>query len=177
VLGIAAAKGWDEGAIARTAQRCASLFGESMSFIPFHESLASKPVPDPVLYIPTTIPAPNPLPISQPSPPKRPFFQPGTLRCPHVDCFGHQKDFEKPHRVVEHCIRVHQYDPRTNDSDSEERTVGGVHIDGFLQPVTVKLGWLGNGRVKAEKASKKKREGMRGREDTGAPEAIARVED
>jgi hypothetical protein len=177
VLGIAAVKGWDEGAIARTAQRCASLFDESMSFIPFHESLASIPVPDPVLYIPTTIPAPNFLPISQPPSLKRPFFQSGTLRCPHSDCFGHQKDFEKPHRVVEHCIRVHQYDPRTNDLDNEERTVGGVHVDGFLQPVTVKLGWLGNGRVKAGKASKKKRQGKREREDPGAPEAVASVED
>jgi hypothetical protein len=52
-----------------------------------------------------------------------------------------------------------------------------VHVDGFLQPVTVKLGWLGNGRVKAGKASKKKRQGKREREDPGAPEAVASVED
>jgi N-terminal acetyltransferase B complex catalytic subunit len=46
-------------------------------------------------------------------------------------------------------MRVHGYDPRSNDSDNEERTHGGVHIDGFLQPITAKQGWLGHGRSKA----------------------------
>jgi hypothetical protein len=173
VLGLAAVTGWDKLAIARTAQRCAALFGESMSFIPFHESLASKPVSEPVLYTPSTIPTPDFL--RSPAP-KRPFFQPGTLRCPHVDCFGHQKDFEKPYRVVEHCIRVHGCDPRTNDSENEERTVGSVHIDGFLQPVTVKSGWLGNGRVKAGKTSKKAKKARKDWEETDAPEAVVSVE-
>ena len=51
-------------------------------------------------------------------------------------------------------MRVHGYDPRTNDSDNEENKVGGVHIDGFLQPVTLKSGWLGLGRTKANKKIK-----------------------
>jgi N-terminal acetyltransferase B complex catalytic subunit len=46
-------------------------------------------------------------------------------------------------------MRNHGYDPRTNDSDNEERTHGGVHIDGFMQPITAKQGWLGHGRSKA----------------------------
>jgi N-terminal acetyltransferase B complex catalytic subunit len=154
VLGLAAIQGWDEGAVARTAQRCAALFGEGMSFMPFHEALALKPATEPVSYTPSVILPPNMPSISQPPTPKRPFFQTGTLRCPHVGCYGHDKDFALPYRVVEHCIRVHGYDPRTNDSDNEERTVGGVHIDGFLQPVTAKPGWLGNGRTKAGRASK-----------------------
>ena len=48
VLGLAAVQGWDAGALARTAQRCANLFGESMSFIPFSESKALKPTLEPV---------------------------------------------------------------------------------------------------------------------------------
>lgn len=46
-------------------------------------------------------------------------------------------------------MRIHGYDPRTNDSDNEERQHGGVHTDGFLQPITAKQGWLGHGRSKA----------------------------
>jgi N-terminal acetyltransferase B complex catalytic subunit len=162
VLGLAAVQGWDVGAVARTAQRCAALFGESMSFMPFHEALALKPVTEPVSYTPLVVPPPLVPPTQKPSTSKRPLFQIGTLRCPHADCFGHEKDFALPYRVVEHCVRVHGYDPRTNDSENEERTVGGVHIDGFLQPVTAKPGWIGNGRAKAGKASKTQRKGQSG---------------
>lgn len=160
VLGLAAVQGWDREAIARTAQRCAALFGESMSFMHFHETLALKPASEPVFYTPSAIPPPAVSLIPQPPTPKRPFFQIGTLRCPHVDCYGHEKDFALPYRVVEHCMRVHGYDPRTNDSDNEERTFGGVHIDGFLQPVTAKPGWLGNGRAKAGRANKMQKKGQ-----------------
>lgn len=175
VLGLAAVKGWDERAIARTAQRCAALFGESMSFIPFDESLASKPIAEAVHYTPSMIPAPTVLPASGSSASKRPFFQIGTLRCPHVDCYGHEKDFALPYRVVEHCMRLHGYDPRTNDSDNEERTVGGVHIDGFLQPVTSKPGWLGHGRSKAGKISKKQKIGEN--ESAGLVDAVVSIDD
>ena len=176
ILALAAVKGWDEGAIARTAQRCAVLFGESMSFIPLHEHEASKPVAEPVQYAPSTIPPlPGALSPRVPSVTKRPFFQVGTLRCPHMDCYGHHKDFALPYRVIEHCIRVHNYDGRTNDSDNEERTVGGVHIDGFLQPVTLKPGWLGHGRSKAGTVSKKQK---RAQEDDGNQlDAIVSIED
>ena len=158
VLGIAAVKGWDQKALARTAQRCAALFGEGMSFLPFHEDLAMKPVSEPVQYTPSTIPAPGSSIIGADRPTKRPYFQPGAIRCPHVDCYGHQKDFKVPYRTIEHCMRVHGYDPRSNDSDNEERTHGGVHIDGFLQPITAKQGWLGHGRSKAG-GKKRKTEG------------------
>lgn len=142
VLGLAAVTGWDQQALSRTAQRCAALFGESMSFIPIPEGRATQPAPQPIQYTPSTVPAPTTL-FQQPK--KRPFFQPGTLRCPHADCYGHEKDVKEPYRVIEHCIRVHKYDPRTNNSDNEERTVGGVHIDGFLQPIVARQ--KGKGRL------------------------------
>ncbi|KAF1365966.1 hypothetical protein EJ07DRAFT_51175, partial [Lizonia empirigonia] len=149
VLGIAAVKGWNQRALARTAQRCSALFGESMSFMPFHEDLATKSPANPALYTPSTIPAPREPIIGAPRSTKRPYFQPGAIRCPHIDCYGHHKDFAVSYRVIEHCMRIHGYDPRSNDSDNEERTKGGVHIDGFLQPITAKQGWLGHGRSKA----------------------------
>lgn len=149
VLGIAAVKGWDQNALARTAKRCSALFGERMSFRPFEEDLATKPLADPVQYTPATIHSPDGLPFNAPRPEKRPYYQAGAIRCPHPDCYGHHKDFRMAYRVIEHCMRQHGYDPRTNDSDNEERTHGGVHIDGFLQPITAKQGWLGHGRSKA----------------------------
>ncbi|KAF3035613.1 hypothetical protein E8E11_003259 [Didymella keratinophila] len=158
VLGIAAVKGWDQNALARTAKRCSALFGENMSFRPFAEDLAAKPLASPVQYTPSTIPLPSGLPFSAPRPEKRPYYQAGAIRCPHPDCYGHHKDFRMAYRVIEHCMRQHGYDPRTNDSDNEERTHGGVHIDGFLQPITAKQGWLGHGRSKAG-GKKRKTEG------------------
>ncbi|KAF9698942.1 hypothetical protein EKO04_002874 [Ascochyta lentis] len=149
VLGIAAVKGWNQQALARTAQRCSALFGESMSFMPFHEDLATKSSATPVLYTPSAIPAPSESANGVSRSTKRPYFQPGAIRCPHIDCYGHHKDFAMSYRVIEHCMRIHGYDPRSNDSDNEERTHGGVHIDGFLQPITAKQGWLGHGRSKA----------------------------
>ena len=74
------------------------------------------------------------------------------------------------YRVIEHCMRNHGYDPRTNDSDNEERTYGGVHIDGFMQPITAKQGWLGHGRSKA--GGKRRRT----EESEPAPAAEAREE-
>lgn len=149
VLGIAAVKGWDQKALARSAQRCSVLFGEGMSFRPFAEDRATKPLASLVRYTPSTIPSPSNAPFSVPRREKRPYFQAGAIRCPHADCYGHHKDFKLAYRVIEHCMRLHGYDPRTNDSDNEERTLGGVHIDGFLQPITAKQGWLGHGRSKA----------------------------
>jgi hypothetical protein len=145
VLGIAAAKGWDDRALARTAQRCAALFGESMSFAVHDESGATKPSTKRVHYTPTTIPAPRTQGII-PRVSKRPIFQDGTMYCPHLDCYGHRREFAMPYRVIEHCMRIHGYDPRTNDSDNEETTIGGVHVNNFLLPVAAKPGWKGYGR-------------------------------
>lgn len=164
VLGIAATKGWNERALLRTAQRCAALFEESMSFVSFDENLASHPTH----YTPSTILPSGGSSISTPLPLKRPLFQVGTLHCPHTDCWGHEQAFAIPYRVIEHCMRVHGYDPRDNDITNENRTVGGVHIDGFLQPVTVKPGWLGHGRSKAggEKSLELDLEGKQGEDKT-----------
>lgn len=139
ILGLASMTDWDEDAVTRTAQRCATLFGESMSFVALPEDSASLPILQPVEYIPSTVPPPL---LYEPQI-KRPCFHPGTLRCPHEDCHRHEEDFKEPYRVIEHCMRVHNYDPRTNDSDNEERRVGAVHIDGFGREVVARHGRKG----------------------------------
>jgi hypothetical protein len=83
---------------------------------------------------------------------------PNPLICPH--CPGSEQVFLKVSRLVDHIRRVHKYDPRVegpperllNDAagqgeddssdkssssgeDSDGYMVGGVHNDGFLQPV------------------------------------------
>lgn len=158
VLGLAAVKGWDERAIARTAQRCAALFGESMSFVPLSADIASQPVPARVEYAPSTIPAPDISSSARPSISKRPYFPAPSLRCPHPECYAHQKDFEYPYRVVEHCQHVHGYDPRTNDSDNEDKLLGGVHIDGYLQRITGEKSWVQRGKKRQKKEEQVKRE-------------------
>jgi hypothetical protein len=143
--------------------------GESMSLTMFDERLATKPTTGPVKYTPTTIPAPSII-SAEHSSPMRPLFRSGTLRCPHIDCYGHKKDFKTPYRVVQHCIRVHNYDPRTNDSDNEDRTVGGVHIDGFLQPIAAQRGWLERGKSRAGGERKKQR--LEQDDSTGAKDVV-----
>ncbi|KAF2440761.1 hypothetical protein P171DRAFT_435528 [Karstenula rhodostoma CBS 690.94] len=164
LLGLAAIAGFDKRVIESTAQRCSSLFGERMNFRTFDESLAKQPILEPVQYIPSMIPAPDEMQAEpdgavrgpesseqvRTSWAKRPYFDPGSLRCPHTDCPGSLKEFSGSSRLTQHVRRKHGYDPRTNDSDNEERTVGGVHIDGYLQPIWAKPGWLGHGRAKSE---------------------------
>lgn len=150
VLGIASMGGWDPRVIARATQRCAALFDESMAFHSLDEDVTNRPNWQTIQYTSSIIPAPDLLSSTNAAPDKRPFFEAGTLRCPHPDCRGYKEDFAIPYRVIEHVKRVHGYDPRTNDSDNEDRKVGGVHRDGFLQPVTAKQGWIGSGRAKSK---------------------------
>jgi hypothetical protein len=83
---------------------------------------------------------------------------PNPLICPH--CPVSEQVFLKVSRLVDHIRRVHKYDPRvegpperllnnaagqgeddssdkssSSDEDSDGYMVGGVHNDGFLQPV------------------------------------------
>lgn len=164
LLGLAAIAGFDKRVIARTTQRCATLFGEKMNQRTFNEDLATQPLTNPIPYTPSMIPGPDEMRLapkdaasksdivedeSRPMV-KRPYFDPGSLRCPHTGCPGSRKEYSGSSRLTEHVRRKHGYDPRTNDSDNEERTHGGVHIDGYLQPIWAKPGWLGHGRAKSE---------------------------
>ncbi|KAG9663273.1 hypothetical protein KCU64_g1418, partial [Aureobasidium melanogenum] len=83
---------------------------------------------------------------------------PDPLKCPH--CSASEYIFPKVSRLIDHIRRTHKYDPRiqepperlsnkvtgqdedgasdkssSSDEDSDGYMVGGVHNDGFLQPV------------------------------------------
>ncbi|OCL06441.1 hypothetical protein AOQ84DRAFT_77075 [Glonium stellatum] len=165
VIGMASLTGWSDRVVDRAAKRCAALFGESMAFRTLHEGSALKPAVEPILYTPETILAPDSAGIDgsetsdMANAEARPHWEPGCLICPHVHCWGHSKEFRIPYRVVEHLIRVHGYDPRIPSSDGENEMVGGVHIDGFLQPISAKQGWRGGDKAAvSDKRKKRKRE-------------------
>jgi hypothetical protein len=172
VLGIASMTGWNSQAVARTAQRCAALFGESMTFRAFDERIAMKPVAEPVQYDLNTLSGRDDMGMEGK---KRPFFQKGMLNCPHIECPDHDRKFKISYRVIEHVQRIHGYDPRTNDSDNEEgRTYGGVHTDGFLLPIHAQQGWLGGGRAKsaAEKSNERAKKEKQEKEESGSNSPI-----
>lgn len=88
----------------------------------------------------------------------RAWQPPDPLKCPH--CPASEYVFPKVSRLIDHMRRSHKYDPRiqepperllnrvagqgedglfdkpsSSDEDSDGYMVGGVHNDGFLQPV------------------------------------------
>lgn len=147
VLGLAAIRGWNQGAIARTAQRCAALFQESMSFIPLDADPIAQAVPDPVLYTPSTIPSPNGLVKSS---------RTGLDKCcPHTGCYANKKKLASLKR---HMREVHGYDYRTNDSDNADRTDGGVHVDGYLKPVIAQKERKSRSKSGGERGSNRKKQ-------------------
>lgn len=174
LLGVAAVSGWDPNAVERTAERCASLFGEGMGFRTLDEGSTGK---QGLEYIPAMVG-----PVGETDPrhaavPKRPHFTPGTLRCPHSDCSGSLRDHNGTNRLIDHMRRKHGYDPRTNDSDNEERTLGGVHVDGYLQPIWVKPGWLGHGRSKSQGVDPEATTRRRKRQKTASGSGVASAYD
>lgn len=131
VLGIASMGGFNERVIARTAQRCATLFGESMTFHSLYDNITkepNKPRWRTLEFTPSTIHAPDILTYSDSAPQSRPFFPNGTLSCPHPGCYGNKKQFPIPYRVIEHVKRVHKYDPRTNSSDNDDRNARPIYL-------------------------------------------------
>ncbi|CAD0110541.1 unnamed protein product [Aureobasidium uvarum] len=91
---------------------------------------------------------------------------PDPLKCPH--CPASEHVFPKVSRLLDHIRRGHKYDPRirdpperllskaagqdeedtsdnlnSSDEDSDGYMVGGVHTDGFLQPVLRHVGSRG----------------------------------
>lgn len=90
----------------------------------------------------------------------REWQPPDPLMCPH--CTSSETVYPKIKRLLDHIIRTHKYDPRIQPSlqnvdeesdevmtdSADEDMVGGVHNDGFLQPVRRRLDVRGGDLVK-----------------------------
>ncbi|KAF2084468.1 hypothetical protein K490DRAFT_68777 [Saccharata proteae CBS 121410] len=207
VLGNASLSGFDPAVIARTAKRCAGLFGEAMTFRMMHEDQALETPNASVEFRPDLAPSPGHLfsangeadsledsneelegtraqiiwddetmvcphtdceqhgrvhsqrwlliehikrrhyydpeaegaQIGKIHP--RPAWDGISLFCPHEYCNGHEKEFTRRYRLVEHIQRKHGYDPNEQLDSEGDELVGGVHVDGFMQPIGRKQGW------------------------------------
>ena len=97
----------------------------------------------------------------------RGWVAPDPLVCPFPSCRRAQEPFPASNRLVEHLVRAHKWNPRKEpppptlpaqnndagseppsgqaapwavDSDSDDEIVGGVHNDGFMQPLNFRKG-------------------------------------
>ncbi|KAL9095829.1 MAG: hypothetical protein Q9165_001826 [Trypethelium subeluteriae] len=127
ILNAASTIGWDRHVIHRAAQRCSALFGETMSFRILKEEDVQIPISAPIKYTPEKIP---PLPKCDDG------FVPELwdgedFLCPFPECpEGNDEPYTGTKILHEHMRHVHNYD------HFQERRVGAVQNDGFLQPIT-----------------------------------------
>jgi hypothetical protein len=167
VLGIAALVGWDPAVIDRAAKRCSSLFGESMSFRTMPETVAGCSEDKVAEYAPDTIPSVSDSEAEKEYDAELTAVK--GLFCPFKACARHHQAFTKQWRWREHLKRTHKLTidevdkietkhlklpDAANDVDSgspaveavvagedaDEDMLGGVHRDGFLQPIPDVLG-------------------------------------
>lgn len=146
VLGTASLTGWDTAVIDRAAKRCADLFGEGISFRTLIEGEGSSTGAETTHYLPGMISAVD----------RASGVHAGVatvqntgsgldlenLVCPHPTCPRHTEAFPLQRRLAEHIRRVHKYDPYAEGSAIGDM-YGGVHVDGFLQPIHARQGWRG----------------------------------
>lgn len=146
VLSVAALIGWDSDAVRRTSARCAALFDESMDLIEL-DTRGLRMIKS------GSAAATGPESASEDSRPviSSTGFTIDDLRCPHTTCERHSKPYDVRWRLNEHMRRTHRDDstsyrggykkrqtpPLQDDEDEAEDMVGGVHVDGFLQPISL----------------------------------------
>jgi len=175
VLGVASLVGWNSAVIARAARRCASLFGESISFRTMPETAVDDIEDEIVHYVPEMVPDFSDL--GSESEREREESSSIVIKglfCPFQHCTRHHQAYEKAWRWREHLRRSHKLRPNeiervesgvdrpTNSSTGKDKRsahsslptnkmIGGVHCDDFLQPIH------GNGRRGKDKRPRRRR--------------------
>lgn len=159
VLGSAALVGFSPDVIARSAQRCANLFGESMTMMELVEN-TSKADEDDVIttYVPEEIPdLDDELESSSDDNDEESLRMkmtaskvrtsvPGhyNVLCPIESCPRHVQGFSRVDHVKRHLKKIHKLSSvEANKLLKEEEMHGGVHVDGFLKPIKTATGVRG----------------------------------
>ncbi|KAK4178106.1 hypothetical protein QBC36DRAFT_210196 [Triangularia setosa] len=80
----------------------------------------------------------------------------GRHLCPFIDCPRAVEGFSRNANLQRHIRLVHQQEPPVvqitdDEEDSEDGLAGGVHIDGFLQPIKIRKGWRGDDAAKRQR--------------------------
>jgi hypothetical protein len=168
ILGLAAVAGVSSTAISRAATRCSAALNESMAFNLLCEEEASPKVGPPTIY------SPNDLHLHNPDARLIESISDWNLEkgCPFKDCnwYGRRywnKGSETNYGPLqEHLRRTHKwYMGRPSELDENLTGMsGGVHVDGFMQPIVPGVGW------RARDRKQRKHPGSRRSQQTGPSE-------
>lgn len=80
--------------------------------------------------------------------------------CPHPECERAVEGFGRRANMHRHLKLVHGRSPPASpassvvgrcDQDSMDEMEGGIHLDGFLQPIKVRKGWRGGDLIQRER--------------------------
>jgi len=159
VLGLAAIAGVPPAVISRATTRCSAALHESMAFNLLREEDTSQKITPPTIYRPNDVRHNDPD-SRLLEPPMNWTLEDG---CPFKDCswYGHRRQptgTDKKVRILEHLQRAHRWymGIPTELEESISDMSGGVHIDGFMQPIVPKSGWRARDR-KVRKTSSRAR--------------------
>ncbi|PQE04267.1 hypothetical protein CJF31_00004204 [Rutstroemia sp. NJR-2017a BVV2] len=157
VLGSAALVGFSPDVIARATQRCANLFGESMTMRTMVEGPVSAQAMDYLVeYHPgmipdledvedeMSVPASETAAITNTndssSVNRKPYY------CPNTKCPANKSGFKTSADLLKHVKTEHKISKKQIEElmfDSDDEMDGAVHVDRFLKPISGKRGWRG----------------------------------
>ncbi|KAK0747727.1 hypothetical protein B0T21DRAFT_354969 [Apiosordaria backusii] len=95
----------------------------------------------------------------------------GPHLCPFIDCGRAAEGFSRKANLQRHIRLVHHnaaqpVQTTDHEEDSEDELVGGVHTDGFLQPIKIRKGWRGDDTAQRQRKFRTKpRVGSRDTDD------------
>lgn len=133
VLGIAAMTGWKPEALRSTYLRCEELFDESMGFTSLTARGAEGIVP---LDMSMPMKATEESEVNRAGGARAAAI--ADLCCPYEDCTRHYEPYPLRWRLTEHLKRTHgekSHSNRRRPVLPEDEIYGGIHLDGFLQPI------------------------------------------
>lgn len=99
----------------------------------------------------------------------------GSHYCPHVDCERAYRGFERPFNLNRHLKLVHNEEVPSEGNTkgvATEDLLGGVHRDGFLEPIRIQRGW----RAKDVKKRARKRSPLKRPRDKNSEEEGSELE-
>ncbi|KAK4990120.1 N-terminal acetyltransferase [Elasticomyces elasticus] len=127
-------------------------------------------------------------------------WDPPILTCPHTDTHctvaRSGRIYPERHRLIEHMQKSHDYDPRfespppvgvtrkvkltpmvsETEEDEDNFLVGGVHNDGFMQPIRAKPGARGSDKIARLNRGGPRGKSAEGREEIKAARELGRWE-